>query len=310
MKHRRWIERLELSLAGELESVERDALDRHLLACAACREEYARMQRLYGIMSEDLSRDVDPALLAEARAELHGALRALPRQAREKRRWFAFRAFFELPAIRFAAIGAASFVLGLAGAEFLRRPAAEPVEWPSAIRAGETRYSNIRFLNGAGAGGDVEFTFDAVRPVRMKGRIDDELIQRVLAQAVLNEENPGVRLQSVSALSGSASADREVKTALVEAMKHDQNAGVRKEALRALRHYPFDEEIKGGLIYLLSHDSNPGLRMTVIDLLDTLIVSRRLADTDILRALQSRSQQDDNHYIRLRAKAAVEEIRQ
>ena len=76
----------------------------------------------------------------------------------------------------------------------------------------------------------------AVTPMHVRGNINDGNEQKVLARALVNEENAGVRLQTVNAIASHApeqkNLDPEVKTALISALKGDQNPGVRQEALR------------------------------------------------------------------------------
>jgi HEAT repeat protein len=126
----------------------------------------------------------------------------------------------------------------------------------------------------------------------------------------LNEQNPGVRLQSINAMTLQKVPDREVKSTLITALKTDENAGVRKEALLALKNFSMDDDIKQAFLFVLTHDSNPGLRIAAINYLDSARVVGKGYDQDVLSVLREKMQSDDNNYIRLRAKAAIEEIKQ
>ncbi len=312
MKHRRWKEMMELSLWGELEPRRKQQLDAHLAACAHCRMESERMKHLQKLISETPPATVDESLLTEARQSLHRALMS----TRAVRPTLSdLLQDFLSPRVRVVLLSAGTFAVGcvvtaILLSSFRAREQAIPVAARGDMQTGEIRYANVRFIASNPSTGEVDFAFDAVRPVRMKGRIDDDQIQHILTHALLTEENPGVRLQSVSVLSGQKMPDREVKLALITALKEDENPGVRKEALNALRSYPVDDEIKAGLLYVLTHERNAGLRIAVIDALDTLLLSSRRSDADIMKAYKSLMQHDDNNYIRLRARAAVEEIRQ
>ena len=157
--------------------------------------------------------------------------------------------------------------------------------------------------------GEIEFTFDAVTPVRMRGSVDDPKIQKVLTYAMLNEENPGVRLKAVNAINrrGVEARDPDVKSALIKALEMDGNVGVRKEALNTLRRLPFDREIKMAMLHALMQDANPGLRVAAINALDSARTSPSGVDSDILTVLREKAQTDDNNYIRVKARAVIQE---
>ena len=139
-------------------------------------------------------------------------------------------------------------------------------------------------------------------------------MQKVLAHALVNDENPGVRLRSVSAFSTQIQKlkmpDREVKAALILALKTDGNPAVRKEALKTLQGFPFDEEIKQVFLHVLMRDNNPALRIAAINSLDSARVQGQGTDKDFLEVLKERMQSDENNYIRIRAKSVLEEIKQ
>jgi HEAT repeat protein len=126
---------------------------------------------------------------------------------------------------------------------------------------------------------------------------------------MLNEENPGVRLKAVDAINrqGVETQDVETKSALIKAMEMDANVGVRKEALNALRRLPFDGEIKKALLRALMSDSNPGLRVAAINALDSARTSPLGVDSDILDVLKQKATTDDNNYIRVKARAVIQE---
>ena len=58
-----------------------------------------------------------------------------------------------------------------------------------------TKITNVRFEQPAGNNGEVQFTFEAVKPVTMKGNINDPKIQMILAQAFLMKK---IRVQDLT----------------------------------------------------------------------------------------------------------------
>ena len=314
MNHDDFRELMLLSATGPLDGDEQAVLDRHLLTCEECRVELARLRRLNDAV--DLRRNVvvpDDRLLQEARQELRIALRKEHARTLHTPWWRLL-----LPdnsGMRYALGGAFLLAVGfLTGWLIFPGPGQRTATGIAAREAGtvqpleeETRISNVRFLDTGRVNGEVSFTFDAVTPVHMRGSVDDPAIQKVLTHAMLNEDNAGVRLRAVSAMSMPTGqrTDKEVKTALIRTLRNDDNAGVRREALHALRRLPFDEEIKKALLQTLMNDNNPGLRVAAINGLDSTVSASGHPDDEILNVLKQKAMTDQNNYIRIKARAVL-----
>jgi len=316
MKHEHYKEQLQLSLYGELTDNEQNELDRHLLTCTECQAERTALQRFHTMLTEYQPQEVTEPLLKEARHQLRGALRV---EQGKQSLWDRIidgmreRVF---PQYKLALGGIAILVIGIFLGKMVFIPSAnqalpaQTVKEELPIVPGDTRITNVRFINADPTQGEIEFAFEAVKPVRMKGSINDERIQKILVHALLNEQNAGVRLQSISAMALQKTPDREVKSTLIAALTTDENPGVRKEALLALKNFSMDDDIKRAFLFVLTHDRNPGLRIAAINYLDSARVAGKVYDQDILKVLRDKMQSDDNNYIRIRAKAAIEEIKQ
>ena len=172
------------------------------------------------------------------------------------------------------------------------------------------KIANVRFSDVDANDGNVEFSFDAVTPVTLKGNVNDERIQKILTYALLNEQNPGTRLRSADALANDyvKSQDSDTKQALITALVSDDNTGVRREALRALRKYPFDDQIKDAFLHVLTSDDNSSLRIEAINGLDAGKSQKNLFGKEVQDVLRGKMQHDNNNYIRLRAKAVLQEV--
>ena len=168
--------------------------------------------------------------------------------------------------------------------------------------------SNVRFVDSDTSDDMLGIRYEAVRPVQIRGPVDDPDIQRVLAFAVLNERNPGVRLRAVNVVHASEQlhTEQEIKNALVTALKTDSNAGVRGEAFNALSRYPFDEEIRDAMIHTLVFDENPALRINAINRLQEQVPAS--FDEDLERVLRARMVSDENAYIRTRARTVLSNL--
>jgi hypothetical protein len=319
MNHDQYKESLQLLMYDELTVDEHAILDQHLNRCGECREELEELKRFHALLLQAGPVTPDERLLSDARRELRATLQhsrpSLWNRATD------FVTDFILPNYKVALGGLAMVGVGvLLGRQVLGPAQLTPdVPAPSAEKVstfleGETRIANVRFVSSDASGGEVEFTFDAVSPVHIKGNINDDRVQKVLAHALVNDQNPGVRLRSASAFSTQVQklkfADKEVKAALILALKTDENPGVRKEALKALLSFPFDEEVKQAFLYVLMRDKNPALRIAAINSLDSARVQGQPRDKDLLEVLKQRMQSDDNNYVRIRSRAVLEEVKQ
>ncbi len=321
MKHNDYKELLHLSLYDELNEEDRSVLDGHLEGCAECRDEFEELKKLSILLSHGERIEITDQLLDEARRELRVALRL---ENSKRPFWAGLMEQFDAltsPAGRFALSGVAMILVGLTAGYWLFAPS-EPtglsgitraVE-PSSSQPTETKITNFKFMGQPLQGSDVEFTFDMVTPVHMKGNVNDVAVQRVLAQALMNDHNPGARLRTVSAIANDdvalKSSDTEIKAALVQAVKGDANVGVRKQALKALQRFPLDNEIKDALLYVLKNEENPGIRIEAIAYLQSPEFSRQLVDQDLLNILKEKMQSDNNNYVRTRVKHFYEEVQQ
>jgi hypothetical protein len=318
--HRRYQKLLPLYVYGEIRKDQMVLLENHLPQCAECRRELDELRKLHTFLAGSPLPEPDDDLLREARRQLaeslamergRGVGESVPGSSGESRR----REFGEIVRGLFGGIliprpvlalgSLALLALGIAAGRILFPPHSGPrTDSPVLSSTDPVRITNMQ-LSGT-EGQEVELTFDTVRPVRLKGRIENPEIQKVLAYAVVNSDNPGVRLRAVgSVTSRPATQDREMKAALLLALRTDQNDGVRKEALRALLRWPADREVRDALLYVLLNDNNPGLRIAAVNGLDTLRARGILPDEELLQTFREKLQHDDNLYIRTKAQTII-----
>ncbi|MEX1275334.1 MAG: HEAT repeat domain-containing protein [Bacteroidota bacterium] len=321
MNHHQYKELLQLSIVQELEEEEQQVLQRHLDTCGECRQELGELEKFSMMVRQQPGLRLTDELLNEARQELRVALR-LERSRRSV--WeglqgrFQFLTFPRIAAtvggVAMLAAGVLIGRLGMVQDEQNQGYNLIPAVSTETSLRGETRVSNVRFLSAEPIDGKIEFTFEAITPIRMRGEAHDPGIQRILAQGLMNEQNPGTRLRTVSTLASfadqSSAPDPEIKTALIQALKSDVNVGVRKEALRVLQKFPLDHDIRDALLYVLRLETNPAMRIDVINVLEKPVLDGRLRDDEVLNVLREKMQSDNNNYIRLRARNVYEEVQQ
>jgi HEAT repeat protein len=289
--------------------------------CEECRAELQRLHALYALLDTERSAAPEEESLAELRRELRSSLGANRERRSMRDALGSFLSTTPIPRLSYALGLIAAFTVGgfLGYQLFIpERVDVSPVaSWtPERLLeesiAGNLRISSVRFVKTAGGSPQVVFALESVIPTRLKGTVDDPGIQKLLAHALANERNPGVRLRTVNAIAprASAAADREVKAALILALKNDENAGVRSSALEALTHYPYDQEIRDALLLAVLYDGNPGVRISAINSLDTLSLHAMTRDQTVIDVFRRDLQHDKNEYIRMKVQSVIQEARQ
>ncbi len=312
MEHSLNKEKLQMYFFDELTPKEKAEVEKHLEDCEECRNDLREMQRLRVFLSMK-KKDVPDNLLSEARQELRARLRIERNRSTFTRRIkgllspvLSLKPVYVLSSI-------AVFVSGLLLGFILFRSDNISVNpdlgMGTAENNGTVKINNVKFIDSDASDGEVEFTFNAVKPVRVKGNINDEKIKSVLTYAMLNEENPGVRLNTVNFINETQTVklDPEVKAAILAVAKYDDNPGVRKEAFSFLKKIPFDDDIKSAYLYVLMNDSVSGLRIEAVNGLFEASKKGELFTKEELSVFKEKMQEDDNSYIRLRAQTVLKE---
>ena len=312
MKHQKYREMIELALLHELNDEELEELHKHLIECDNCQYEYDKLNNFYKGIEKLEKKEIDNLILQNARRDLRLALdkevsgRSFFEKITDGIKNFTF--YYYKPVLT----GASSLVIGLFMGYIFFHSNESNFFAIAQLDQNPTKITNVRFIQPAGINGEVEFTFEAVKPITMKGKINDPRIQMVLAQALLNEKNPGSRFNTVSAIANNTQEDKnnvdpKIKSALVSTLKFDDNPGVRKRALIALLNIPYDSQVKNALLYTLINDKNSGIRIAAINGLTSASMEGNKLDNEAIKILKQKSQTDDNEYIRIRAASLVKE---
>ena len=84
---------------------------------------------------------------------------------------------------------------------------------------------------------------------------------------------------------------------------------MRKQALYVLYQMPFDDDIKDACLHVLASDENEGLCViAAINMLAVAVLEGQLAGKDVMDAVGTRLQSDDNNYIRIQSGAFLQEV--
>jgi hypothetical protein len=325
MKHKQFEEWLQLSLYHELSEQEQTVLDDHLTTCERCRAELHELKKSHATLAHRQPVIIQESLLQDARRSLRLRIQA---EAEQQSLWTKVKGTLDgilAPPLQAALGGIATLAIGILVGYFVFRLPTEKnlalrqtAFTSSAMEAGESQITNIRFLDRDAQSGNVEFTFETVTPVRIRGNVNDENVQKVLARALVSDRNAGNRLRAVNMIgtqaeqkqTGAPGLDAEVKTALITALLHDRNLGVRREAISVLKNYLPDPAIVRAFLNVLANEKNTGLKITVINSLDLSKYENQPLNREILDMFKNKAQSDDNNYIRIKAKLALQEVQQ
>jgi hypothetical protein len=306
--HRHYRQMLPLMIYGDLSEQDRRDLDRHLQECPSCRKDLDETRRLHALLARVPAPEPSADVLRDARLRFSATLAT----DRLRAGWpLRVSGLFRPATVPWPALVLGSLLFAAFG--YFGGTIGEHRRTTDRVRAEEKlRITNIRALQDGDGADMVEFAVEATRVEHVRGRTDDPSIQKVLAKALVDGENAGVRIRAASSVASAAftPGEGEIRAALILAVRADSNDGVRKVALDALRRFPPDREIRDLLLDVLLHDPNPGLRIAAINTLDSLQIRGYLPDAHMREALRDQLQTDDNPYIRVKAKSILQETYQ
>jgi hypothetical protein len=310
MEHHKYKEMLVLYSYSELNKEERNELDRHMIGCNSCKDELEELKKLHELVTSNISEELDENALFESRQELFAEIRNLNRKKFHLGEIWDFLTTPTSGSLRLAYSLASVAILFTVGyfAFFSKPDYKIPVD--KDLAKNESSVTNLQFINSDFDKGEVEITYDQITPVKLKGKVNDAEIQKVLARSLIDNENPGIRLKTVNAIlsENKAGTSEVLKDALLKAMMYDNNPGVRKEAMNALCNLQFDDKIQDAMIHVLQNDKNSGLRIQAINCLGVKNDLQKITDPNTINVLRKKMQEDENSYIKLRAKTILTKL--
>jgi HEAT repeat protein/putative zinc finger protein len=310
-----WVqENVTLYVYDELADDARYELEQHLQRCPACTKEVNATREFKSQMSAIPLPEPTPNLLAASRMRLQEALET----AEQARGWrsFVLDPMAWLRRYKFSpALAAAMLIVGFFGgvgttykiaADHAREIATEtgnpkppstglPTQQPT-----EANIVGIRGITQLPNSNQVEINYDTVTPQRAKGSLENPAIQQLLLYAARNNQNTGMRLDSMDLLSQKKD-DEHVRALLMYALRNDVNPGVRLKALEGLAPYVKDDaNVRNAVLDALLNDENPGVRTQAIQL-----IRQVRTDGSVRAVLQHLASAEKNSSIRTQARAVL-----
>jgi anti-sigma factor RsiW len=333
-------ERLLLYVSDELDAPTRATVEAHVRDCAACAAALESERQLFDwIAAAEPAKEIDDSgvMLAQSRGNLTRALDEADDARHAKQPWYAgITAASWLPKIRSAwafhpalssvVLLALGFALGVGVPEWIRVSSSPAPGKPAMVVNAAPRLSEQALQNVGSVGLNwetpenssaprVQLQLNSDNPVRLEGSPDDADVQRVLTFVVANGQrfDPGVLLDSVDLLETRVS-DASVRGALCNAVSTDPNPGVRLKAIEALRDYGSDAKVQEVLLDALEHDDNSGVRIEAVNALSVALSSGSngaaspARNPRVVQVLRHSAEDDSNHYVRMTAAAALQQI--
>jgi hypothetical protein len=284
-------EQIPFYVYGELTPDREETFEQHCASCSGCSEELDRYRKMMAAL--DAARLPVPAdLLGECRYALAQALdseaASLAAAGRVRGSWLSHATIgFRVP------VGAMALVaLGFFGAK---------ISPDLGLHAAQAGLMNVRSVQ-TDSSGQVQIAVDDTRRKIVSGSVDDPNIRKLLIDALHDTSNAGVRVESADMLKDHC-ALADVRDALTDRLLNDPNPGVRLKAMDGLKRFSSDPEVRKTLTSVLVNDVNPGVRIQAIDLL----TAQR--DESLVGVLQTVMQKEDNQYVRLKVRNALEDMR-
>lgn len=306
---------LALYIYDELRGDERAAVETHLASCETCRKAMEQARDLMDLLRGQPVAEPAPDLLVHCRQRLEESL------DREQMGWRALvRAWLPLaaahPARAATALTLVAFGFSLGWivrprmGSVLPRSEGTPPAATSQMTGGDLGGARINSISQVAPDpetGQMQITLNAEKRVTMEGSLDNPHIRDLMVYALKSYDNPGIRLDTLSAL-GKDSSDPTVRDALLYALEHDKNAGVRLEALRTVGKANWNNNVAHAFLGAAERDDNLGVREAAIDSLVSHVSTE--GDEDLVPALQHLAAQDSDRYVRIKSIEALRQMGQ
>lgn len=288
-----WVkENIPAYLYDELGDDARHELEQHLARCAGCAAEADAVRELKLAASTLPRMEPTPNLLASSRIRLQESLETV-KQSSGWQRWI-FDPGAWLQQVRFSpALAAAILMVGFTAGALATYQISSRSGSATTAPPAESSIAGIRGITQDPGTNNVQVRYDRLVPESMQGSMDDPRIQQLLLYAARNNENSGVRMDSINLLTRRPD-DTRVREALMYALRYDRNPGVRLKALDGLGAYVREDvRVRNAVLEALLGDSNPGVRIEAMRLLETV-----KPDSSVRSAFRQLAAQDQNDFIR------------
>lgn len=297
-----------LYLYNELQDNQKKMFEQHLKNCPECQLDFEEAQKTLKLLDQKIQVEPTQIQLESDRSELHQRL-LLITQPRFQKRWttklWQILSLDFTPAVRFAT-AAALLIVGIFLGNFVFRSNGSGFKFDQKQFAElqKANISNIESIQFDPETRQVSIKLSTINDMRIQGDVEKPEIQELLAQTLLNEERPNIRLKTVNALQNSNIIDKKIIDALGEVIDKEENPGIRLKAVKLLTSIPITSSVKDVLtqvlVRVLLNDSNSAIRIEAFKGLS------KVDNGSVAPVIFNVAKNDSSEYIRTKAKTILD----
>jgi hypothetical protein len=317
MNHENIKDLILLYMLNELNEEEVNLVKNHLETCEECRNELKQLSFVHEAVLNSKPEEIDEYELQKARLNLLDALDDIE----DKKSFIVlFRNFFRFisskklaPILGFAATLAFGIFIGYGSTSYFNNGATDQVNeiFNVSNKKDIPVIDNVTFLSSNPETGDVELGYTISKQIYYKGNFSDERTKRLIAMAVTNSNNSGLKITGINVINNQQDKeyikDEKIKNALITAAKGDKNAGVRRQALITLSKFKPDDNIIEAYLFILTTDNNAAIRIEAINRLTEIKSEGYKIDEKTKSIISERAEKDDNKLVQIRAAKFINE---
>lgn len=297
-----------LDVYNELPVEYKKTLDEHIQTCSECQLDFEEANNTKKLLDHKIQLTPTDIELKSSRAELHQRL-LLMTQPRYEKKWttklWQIISLDFSPVLRLAT-AVALLVIGLFAGRAFYSPSESGFEFNQRQLSDviTSNVSNIESIEYNPSTRQVSIKMNTLNDVTIQGDVEKPEIQQLLAQTLVSEERPNIRLKTVRALEKTRTLDTNVITALSELIDKEENPGIRLKVVKLLTSVPISSTIKEiltqVLVRVLLTDSNSAIRIEAFKGLS------KIDNGSVVPALFNAAKNDSSEYIRIKAKQIIE----
>jgi len=300
-QYRQWIW---LNVYEELFDEQKNLLFEHIKNCPECRLEYDEAKRTVSLLNRKLQLEPTGSQLKTSRAELHHRL-VLLTQPRYHQNWGA--RLWKIISLDFTpgfrlATATALFIIGIiVGNLFFNTGDSEfEFDHKSTSELNPANISNIESVQYNPITRQVSIKLSTINDMTIEGGVEEPAIQDLLAQTLLNDNRPNIKLKTVNALQNTSNMNEKLINSLRKVIDKEENPGIRLKAVKLLTSIPIKEVLSQVLVSVFLNDSNSAIRIQAFKKLSSF--ENETAAPVIINAAKN----DSSEYIRTKAKQFLE----
>ena len=305
-----------LYVYDELSEAEKSEFEVHLNTCSNCSAELAQLKKMQQTLPAQPYKEPDEATMQLLRNNISQRIRSQAIKSRNGVGNLILSLLQPAPALRIGfamAVFAVGFFLGS------RNLSSQAPQQDTALESLLTANQQIQSQNSAinpllasvekisydSQSGNIEISYTTVNDIQLQGKVENPAVRQLLRQAILERENPTVRLHAVKAVKSLVEKQTQLEPEILEALtlliNNEENLGVRLKVLNVLKALLPNPYAKATLVRILLDDPNPPMRIAALEAL----LDHELAQDDI-GILHQIARQDTNNYLRSQAQQTID----